>query len=268
MLSGRPVSPDQSCRSIQASITSACGSQADDCCCRPSTAASARRFSRYLGLLSSTPGSVAMLRTLLPLPTSTSAHTRSRSDSFATKASRVRKTYPRQPHDYAGKWVSPKSNSKASSDTVGSLANALGLRAVDRAKSLAVSRAIGATAVRAAARVVVDGLIVGGAGTAVGLALLPLAVRFVGSGIDGVTVTGAAVVFAGGCGALISLVAALVPALWTLKMPIYKALREQLSPPVWTPQKPITRATQRDEAAIRAWRGECWPEVKKSRIRG
>src|SRR5690554_5831040 len=36
----------------------------------------------------------------------------------------------------------------------------------------------------------------------------------------------------------------------------------------WTPQKPITRATQRDEAAIRAWRGERWPEVKKSRIRG
>ena len=117
--------------------------------------------------------------------------------------------------------------------TVGSLANALGLRAVDRAKSLAVSRAIGATAVRAAARVVVDGLIVGGAGTVVGLALLPLAVRFVGSGIDGVTVTGAAVVYAGGCGGLISLVAALVPALWTLKMPIYNALREQLSPPVW-----------------------------------
>lgn len=33
----------------------------------------------------------------------------------------------------------------------------------------------------------------------------------------------------------------------------------------WTPQKPTTRATQRDEAAITAWREEGWPEIKKSR---
>jgi transposase len=31
----------------------------------------------------------------------------------------------------------------------------------------------------------------------------------------------------------------------------------------WSVQKPITRATQRDEAAIRTWREERWPEVKK-----
>jgi hypothetical protein len=31
----------------------------------------------------------------------------------------------------------------------------------------------------------------------------------------------------------------------------------------WTPQKPIERATQRDEAAIAAWRTETWPGLKK-----
>ncbi len=31
----------------------------------------------------------------------------------------------------------------------------------------------------------------------------------------------------------------------------------------WSVQKPVTRATQRDEAAIRAWCEERWPEVKK-----
>jgi transposase len=33
----------------------------------------------------------------------------------------------------------------------------------------------------------------------------------------------------------------------------------------WTPQQPITRATQRDEAAIGRWRNEVWPELKRSR---
>ena len=31
----------------------------------------------------------------------------------------------------------------------------------------------------------------------------------------------------------------------------------------WTPQQPIERATQRDEAAIEAWRTERWPALKK-----
>ena len=31
----------------------------------------------------------------------------------------------------------------------------------------------------------------------------------------------------------------------------------------WTSQKPITRATQRDEAAITHWVKECWPALKK-----
>jgi transposase len=31
----------------------------------------------------------------------------------------------------------------------------------------------------------------------------------------------------------------------------------------WSVQKPVTRATQRDEAAITAWCEERWPEVKK-----
>ena len=31
----------------------------------------------------------------------------------------------------------------------------------------------------------------------------------------------------------------------------------------WTRQKPVRRATQRDEEAIRRWKEERWPEVKK-----
>jgi transposase len=31
----------------------------------------------------------------------------------------------------------------------------------------------------------------------------------------------------------------------------------------WTPQQPIKRAVQRDEEAIRRWRGETWPELLK-----
>lgn len=31
----------------------------------------------------------------------------------------------------------------------------------------------------------------------------------------------------------------------------------------WTPQKPITRASQRDEAGIAAWRRQTWPKLKK-----
>jgi putative transposase len=31
----------------------------------------------------------------------------------------------------------------------------------------------------------------------------------------------------------------------------------------WTVQKPIVRATQRDEAAIAAWRTKQWPRIKK-----
>ena len=33
----------------------------------------------------------------------------------------------------------------------------------------------------------------------------------------------------------------------------------------WTPQQPIERASQRDEAAIEAWRAQRWPELKKRR---
>lgn len=33
----------------------------------------------------------------------------------------------------------------------------------------------------------------------------------------------------------------------------------------WTPQRPIERASQRDEAAIAAWRAQRWPELKKRR---
>jgi transposase len=32
----------------------------------------------------------------------------------------------------------------------------------------------------------------------------------------------------------------------------------------WSPQRPIVRASQRDEAAIAAWRAERWPALKKS----
>ncbi len=117
--------------------------------------------------------------------------------------------------------------------TIGNLANALGLRAVDRAKVVAVSRAVGATATRAATWVVLDGLAVGGAGTVLGLSLVPLVIRLVGSGETGVQITVSTLAYAGGCGVLVSLLAALLPALWTVRMPIYRALRERLSPPVW-----------------------------------
>jgi transposase len=33
----------------------------------------------------------------------------------------------------------------------------------------------------------------------------------------------------------------------------------------WTPQKPHVQASQRDDAAIRAWQGERWPALKKKR---
>jgi transposase len=31
----------------------------------------------------------------------------------------------------------------------------------------------------------------------------------------------------------------------------------------WSRQKPLTRASQRDEAAIERWRSQTWPEVQK-----
>lgn len=34
----------------------------------------------------------------------------------------------------------------------------------------------------------------------------------------------------------------------------------------WTPQRPVERASQRDEAAIAAWRAERWPLLKKRRV--
>jgi hypothetical protein len=32
----------------------------------------------------------------------------------------------------------------------------------------------------------------------------------------------------------------------------------------WSSQEPVHRATQRDEEAIRCWREELWPEIKKA----
>lgn len=34
----------------------------------------------------------------------------------------------------------------------------------------------------------------------------------------------------------------------------------------WTPQRPIERASQRDEAAIEAWRAQRWRELKKRHV--
>ena len=33
----------------------------------------------------------------------------------------------------------------------------------------------------------------------------------------------------------------------------------------WTPQRPASRALERDEAAIRRWKKQRWPEIKKKR---
>ncbi len=117
--------------------------------------------------------------------------------------------------------------------TVGNLANALGLRAADRARPLAVRRALGATRTRIALEVAADGLLVGGVGTAFGLALWPVADRFVRVGGDGVPFTPEALLYGIGAGLTVTLLAAAVPAIWTLRLPIYRALREELSPPVW-----------------------------------
>lgn len=116
---------------------------------------------------------------------------------------------------------------------VGNLANALGLRAVDRASVLAVNRALGATSFKAGSAIVLDALVVGGIGTVIGVALLPLSVRLVGSGIVGLQVTSSTTAYAATCGVVVSVLAAVVPAAWAIRMPIYLALREQLSPPVW-----------------------------------
>lgn len=42
-------------------------------------------------------------------------------------------------------------------------------------------------------------------------------------------------------------------------------VRKLLKAHGWTWQKPLTRAAQRDEAAIARWRAQVWPELKKKR---
>lgn len=117
--------------------------------------------------------------------------------------------------------------------TLGNLMNTLGLRAVERAKSLAVRRALGATRGRILGEITLDGLLIGGAGTLLGLALWPVVARFVKVGGEGGHFTTDALLLAGGAGLLVTLLALVVPAVWTLRLPIYRSLREELSPPVW-----------------------------------
>lgn len=117
--------------------------------------------------------------------------------------------------------------------TLGNLANTLGLRAADRIRLVAVRRAVGATRARIAAEIVADGLVIGGLGTLVGLGLWPLVNRLVNLGDGGLPVTPAAFLLAGGAGMLVTLIATAVPTIWTLRLPVMRALREQLAPPVW-----------------------------------
>jgi len=117
--------------------------------------------------------------------------------------------------------------------TLGNLANTLGLRAADRVRSVAVRRALGATRPRIAVEVVSDGLLIGGVGTLLGLALWPVVDRLLRFGDGGLPVTPTAFVLAGTAGIVVTLLASVVPTVWTLRLPIAKALREQLAPPVW-----------------------------------
>src|SRR5690606_33078129 len=103
----------------------------------------------------------------------------------------------------------------------------------DRARPLAVRRALGATRARISLEVAADGLLVGGLGTALGLALWPVADRFVRVGGEGVPFTPEALLYGVGVGLVVTLLSAAGPAAWTLRLPIYRALREELSPPVW-----------------------------------
>lgn len=116
---------------------------------------------------------------------------------------------------------------------VGNLANFMGLRVADRAREAALRRAVGATRSRVLVGVAGDALLLGGTGTLLGVALWPLLDRLVRVGEGPLPVTWQAFALAGGMGLLITLLASLVPALWLLRVPIYKALREELSPPVW-----------------------------------
>ncbi|MBW7916097.1 MAG: ABC transporter permease [Trueperaceae bacterium] len=116
---------------------------------------------------------------------------------------------------------------------VGNLANFMGLRVADRAREAALRRAVGATRGRVLVGVAGDALLLGGAGTLLGVALWPLLDRLARVGEGPLPVTWQAFALAGGMGLAITLLASLVPALWLLRVPIYKALREELSPPVW-----------------------------------
>lgn len=117
--------------------------------------------------------------------------------------------------------------------TLGNLMNTLGLRAADRARMLAVRRALGATRLRILAEVVLDGAVIGGAGTLLGLALWPVLARLVNLAEDARHFTPEAVLLAGGAGLAVTLLALVVPSVWLLRLPIYRALREELAPPVW-----------------------------------
>lgn len=116
---------------------------------------------------------------------------------------------------------------------VGNLANFMGLRVADRAREAALRRAVGATRGHVLVGVAGDALVLGGAGTLLGLGLWPLLDRL--ARVDGgpLPVTWQAFALAGGMGLTITLLASLVPAVWLLTLPIYRALREELSPPVW-----------------------------------
>lgn len=117
--------------------------------------------------------------------------------------------------------------------TLGNLMNTLALRAADRAKSLAVRRALGATRGRILGEIILDGLAIGGAGTLLGLALWPLVAYLVEVGGEAIRFTPEALALAGGAGLVLTLAALVVPAVWTLRTPIYRSLRDELAPPVW-----------------------------------
>ncbi|MFU8888956.1 MAG: ABC transporter permease [Trueperaceae bacterium] len=116
---------------------------------------------------------------------------------------------------------------------IGNLVNAMTLRALDAAPTVALRRALGATRRRVLAEHLLDQSRVGVLGTLLAVALVPVAgwglERF---GVEAV-VAPATFVWAAVTGVVVSLLAMLGPAIWVVRLPPARALRERLAPPAW-----------------------------------
>lgn len=116
---------------------------------------------------------------------------------------------------------------------IGNLVNVMTLRALDAAPTVALRRALGATRRRVLAEHLVEQGRVGALGTLLAVALVPVAAwGLERSGVEAV-VAPATFVWAGVTGVVVSLCAMVGPALWVVRLPPARALRERLAPPAW-----------------------------------